>query len=81
MMSQIEIDVSRQGNGNGKNTLAKLAIAALLVAGVTLSAAGMHHKKEKAQTSISWHNVSDTLHQVEVAKADLFATLRSKSPQ
>ncbi len=79
MMSQIEIDVSRQGSG--KNTLVKLAVAALLVAGVALSAAGVQHKREKAKTSVSWHNVSDTLHQVEVAKADLFATLRSKSSQ
>lgn len=81
MMSQVEIDVRRNRSGNSKNTLVKFTVSALLVAGVVISAAGVQHKREKAKTSVSWHNVSDTLHQVEVAKSDLFATLRDKSLQ
>ena len=79
MMCQVEIDVSAERNS--KRTLAKLLIGVMLVAGVTLSAAGVHQQKlKKAKSGVAWHNVSDTLHQVERAKADLFATLRDKSP-
>ena len=79
MMSQVDIDV-RPYRDDSK-TFAKLIVAVLLVAGVTLSALGVQYKSRKTESSVSWHNVSDTLHQVEVAKADLFATLRNKSPQ
>jgi hypothetical protein len=79
MMSQVEIDVrSERTTGNG---VAKLVVGVMLVAGVAISAMGLQHKRNQAQPSVSWHNVSDTLHQVELAKADLFATLRDKSPQ
>lgn len=80
MMSQVEIDVRpERHSGNG---VAKLVVGVLLVAGVAISAVGLQHKRnQRAQPTVSWHNVSDTLHQVELAKADLFATLRDKSPQ
>jgi hypothetical protein len=78
MMSEVDIDV-RPYRDTSK-TLSKLIVAVLLVAGVTLSAVGLQHKSSKTETTVSWHNVSDTLHQVELAKADLFATLRDKSP-
>lgn len=78
MMSEVEIDV-RPYRDTSK-TLSKLIVAVLLVTGVTLSAFGLQHKSRKTDSTVSWHNVSDTLHQVELAKADLFATLRDKSP-
>lgn len=78
MMSQVEIDVRPYRDNS--NTLAKLVIGMLLVVGVTLSAFGVQYKSRKTESSVSWHNVSDTLHQVELAKEDLFATLRDKSP-
>jgi len=77
MMSEVEIDV--RPYRNSENTLRNSVVGVLLVIGVTLSAAGVQHKREKAKASVSWHNVSDTLQQVELAKSDLFATLRDKS--
>lgn len=78
MMSQVDIDV--RGQGCGKRTLIKLFVVALLALGVVITAAGLQHKREKAKVSVSWHNVSDSLHQVERAKVDLFDALRAKSP-
>ena len=78
MMSEVEIDV-RPYRDTSK-TLSKLIVAVMLVTGVTISAVGLQHKSRETESTVSWHNVSDTLHQVELAKADLFATLRDKSP-
>lgn len=81
MMSQVEIDVSQ--HSTNKLSMAKLIVAALLVVGVTLSAMGVSRTSARntheTNPTVSWHNVSDTLHQVELAKADLFDTLRDKS--
>jgi len=77
MTHLVDIDVRTEQAGN--RTLPRLIVGTMLMTGVIISAVGVQHKREKAKTTVAWHNVSDTLHQVEHAKADLFATLRDKS--
>jgi len=81
MTSTVEIDVS--ANTCWYCILVKVSIALVLATAVVISAAGMLAKQptiDRENTSVSWHNVSDALKQVEHAKSDLFDALRHKSP-
>ena len=60
-----------------KKTANKVA-ACLMVFGIFISAAGLHHQRVQSDETIDWQQVSGTLMEMETAKRDLHQSLQQR---
>ncbi len=58
---------------------ARNVVIVLFLIGLVIAFAGLRHQHEQRTAQVTWQDVSATLQEVEVAKRELFESMRAKT--